>query len=212
MAKKKDKVRVDMGGVEGRVLLPEGEYVVEVESVELGESQSGNEMLTWVFKTKEHADKKLNGQKLWYYTVLNANSLWNLKNLLETLGVEVPDGPMDLDFDELVGEEMIGIVAHDEYDGKTRAKLDDFMPSDESGGTSSSGDDEGEEDVKVEGKKELPKLSEDEIRDMDEDDLKATIEKYDLDVNLDHRKYRTARKKVGAVVDALKDEGHLEEE
>lgn len=60
------------------------------------------------------------------------------------------------------------------------------------------------------GKKELPKLSGEEVQDMEEDDLEGVIEEYGLDVDLDSLK--TLRKKAAAVIDALDTAGHLEEE
>lgn len=60
------------------------------------------------------------------------------------------------------------------------------------------------------GKKELPKLSGEEVQDMEEDDLEGVIEEYGLDVDLDS--FKTLRKKAAAVIDALDTAGHLEEE
>lgn len=60
------------------------------------------------------------------------------------------------------------------------------------------------------GKKELPKLSGEEVQDMEEDDLEGVIEEYSLDVDLDS--FKTLRKKAAAVIDALDTAGHLEEE
>jgi hypothetical protein len=59
-------------------------------------------------------------------------------------------------------------------------------------------------------KKKLPKLSADEVSDMDEDDLESTIEKYGLDVDLAGAK--TLRKKAALVIDALEAAGQLEDE
>lgn len=60
------------------------------------------------------------------------------------------------------------------------------------------------------GKKSLPKLSGEEVQDMNEEDLEGVIEEYGLDVDLDS--FKTLRKKAAAVIDALDTAGHLEEE
>lgn len=58
--------------------------------------------------------------------------------------------------------------------------------------------------------KKLPKLTTDEVQGMDEDELAEVIEKYDLDTDLDD--YKTLRKKAAAVIDALEDGEHIEDE
>lgn len=57
--------------------------------------------------------------------------------------------------------------------------------------------------------KKMPKLSSDQVQEMDEDDLQETIDNYKLDVDLDD--YKTLRKKAAAVVDALENEDMLDE-
>lgn len=74
-------------------------------------------------------------------------------------------------------------------------------------------DEEEEEDEKpAKGKKskKLPQLTADEIQGMDEDELGEVIEKYSLDTDLDD--FKTLRKKAAAVIDAMEDGGHIEEE
>ena len=74
-------------------------------------------------------------------------------------------------------------------------------------------DEEEEEDEKpAKGKKskKLPQLTADEIQGMDEDELGEVIEKYELDTDLDD--FKTLRKKAAAVIDAMEDGGHIEEE
>lgn len=215
--RKKNSVTIDFTGVEMRTLIPEGEYSVKVDKVTLETSkESGNEYLAWNFRIIDD-NPKHDGQLLYFNTSLQPQSLWSLRSLLETLEFEVPKGPTDLDFDELVELEMIAVVEHETYEGKKRSRLVDFMPTDE-------GEEDEERDVTVDedeekkspkrGKKkkrdELEPLSEDEIGEMSIEELKEVVEKYDLDIDFD--RLRSARKKFNAIIDALEETGHLAEE
>src|SRR5580698_2478078 len=91
----------DLSGVEGRILVAEGEYLVEVDEVTSEEGDAG-EYFKWVFAVID--DKKFTGAKLYYNTSLAKNSLWNLKTLLEALGVDIPDEAFDIDPEDLVGK------------------------------------------------------------------------------------------------------------
>lgn len=239
--KKSNKVKVNMKGVEGRVLLPEGEFHAEVHSVELDESDKG-QYLSWKFKLNTPDDPKLNGQITRpYITSLQTQALWNLRNLLTTLGVEVPDGPMEIDPAEMVGLSLIIVIEHDTYEGKKQAKVVDFMPGD-----SESDDEEDDEEVDVdededeededeeegdeeededeededeedededdEEEEELEMVTEAEVKEMDLEELADLIKTYDLDVNLKDKKLKTAKKKIAAIVAALEEEGYLADE
>ena len=236
MAKKKSKkagLKVDFTGVEARTLLDEGEYLVTVAEIEQKESESGNDYLSWTFEVTEEGYSG----KLYHNTSLQPQSLWSLRNLLETLQVEVPDGPMEIDFDELVGLEVIAVVEHEKYEGKMRARITDFLkavdaeeedaeedddeeeeeeappPKKGKKGKKAPGPEEDEEeDVEVEGdeEEELEKLTEEQVGDMDEEELADLVKTYGLEVNL--KKLKTTRKKIGAVIDALEEAGYLEEE
>lgn len=200
--RKKEGVSVDFTDVEARVLLPEGEYEVKVDSITIktGE-ESGEDYLEWVFRTQNVEEGRYDRQPIYFNTSLQPQALWNLRSLLETLDVEVPSGPMDLGFEELIGLEMVAVVEHETYDNKTRARLVDYLPLDVGAG----------ERVNVEegGKAgELEKIPEEDVNDMSEDELEDVVEKYDLDVELS--KITRMRKKQGAVCDALEDKNYLE--
>lgn len=98
--------------------------------------------------------------------------------------------------------------------GRRAAKEEDEEEEEKPSRRSRRGGDDEEEKPKGRssrrGKKELPKLSGEEVQDMEEDDLEGVIEEYGLDVDLDS--FKTLRKKAAAVIDALDTAGHLEEE
>lgn len=218
--KKKKKsaggVSVDFEGVGSRVLLPEGEYPARVKQLEIKTSESsGEDYIAWEFETFDCEDEKLNGVPLYFSTSLQPKALWNLRGLLEAMGVDVPDGPMDLDFDELVDEEVLAIVKHEEWDGKTRAKMKDYSPlservSGEKVKVTEEDDDEDEDEPKTKKKgKKLAKVDPSELDEMDVEELEDLVNTYELDVDLDD--YKTAKKKINAVKEALEAAGHLED-
>lgn len=214
--KRSNAVSIDFEGVEaeggGGFHIKDGSYRMKCTGCEDTESDKGNAMFKWEFTGLEKAAK---GKKFYIYTVYDPpDSLWKLRSLLEALGQEVPDGPMDVDPDEMIDLEIIGIVTTEEYQNKEVSKMTDFSSVD--------GDEEEEEEenkpargakktaAKKKGKKELEALSADEVKAMDEDEMVEVVEKYELEVDLDEHK--TPRRKASAIIAALEEKELLSDE
>jgi flagellar biosynthesis GTPase FlhF len=122
-AASKSVVSVDFTGVEsgGRGAIPEGDYRFEVKEATRETSQAGNDMVKLTFAVSEAGPYK--GRQQWMYCTLGAESLWKFRMVLEALGFEVPDGPMDVDLNELVGAELMGSVIHEDYQGEVRSRI-----------------------------------------------------------------------------------------
>jgi flagellar biosynthesis GTPase FlhF len=165
-ASKKKTVSVNFTGVESRVLLPEDDYHVKVSEVTKEEGSKGD-YLKWVFEVTEG---KFEGNKVYFNTSLTEQSLWNLKNLLTTLGVEVPNDELDIDLDELVDLEMMAAIAHENYEGKRQARLVDFYASDESASAPADEDEDEEEEEKPAKKSSKKASKKDEDEDEDEEE------------------------------------------
>lgn len=222
MAKKKKKgngLSLNFKDVKVLKTVPEGNYLVKVEEAELTTSSNDNEMISWVF---EIAAGKYEGQKLYYNTNIGKESLWKLREVLEALGQDVPDGKMDLDLSELVGCECGVVVYQEVYEGKNRAKIADFLAADEvdeSDNDSEEEEDDEEEKPKTKGKgKKSSKKKDDEeeedaeevdVSSMDEDELAELVEDKGLDVDLDD--YSSIKKKRKAVAEALEKGGDDED-
>jgi hypothetical protein len=197
--KKTSKISVDFTGVETRILLPEGIYNAKVASVEM-EPNDGKPYLKWTFRTIDD-DPKLNDKPLYNNTSLQPQSLWVLGSLLETLGVDRPDGAMDLDLDELVDLELGLVVEHEEYQGKQRAKVVDFTPA-------GSSDDDGDvtvDDDNDTGNSET--YTEEQVLEMDEGELDELVEELGLKV----KKSKKLPVYAAAVVTALEGAGLIGE-
>lgn len=116
----------NLSGVEGRVTVPEGEYRVKVAEINEKEGNAAD-YYEWVFAI---AEGQFEGQKLFYNTSLAEQALWNLRSLLESLGIEIEDDDMTLDPDDLMDRELMVMVEHEVYEGKKRSRIVDFSPVD----------------------------------------------------------------------------------
>lgn len=123
-------INVDFTGVEaGGIVVPEGDYLVEVEDVEQKTSEtSGNDYLALTLKV---ADGDHKGKKLFHNCSLQPQALFNLRGVLEALGFEVPNGPMEFDPADMIGQQCGVTVAHETYEGKKKARPIDFFSADE---------------------------------------------------------------------------------
>lgn len=171
---------------------------------------------------------------------------FRLRNLLEALGMEIPDEATELDFEELVGQEVGAVVTPYDWEGKSKVKFDycsvedldtgdDEVPAKK--GKKAKPEEEEEEEEKSSkksSKKKKPdpdeeeeeeddppkksskksskkaQLTQEEIRDMDDDELEAVIKKHDLEVDLSD--FKTLKKQQAAVIDACEEAGILSEE
>lgn len=123
-------INVDFTGVEaGGIVVPEDDYLVEVEDVEQKTSEtSGNDYLALTLKV---ADGDHKGKKLFHNCSLQPQALFNLRGVLEALGFEVPNGPMEFDPADMIGQQCGVTVAHETYEGKKKARPIDFFSADE---------------------------------------------------------------------------------
>lgn len=195
------RVSVDFTDVEVRVHIPPGIYRAKVDEVAAETTSNKNEMLSWKFRTIDD-DKKLDDKPLFYNTVLVPQSLWVLGALLDSLGVDRPDGPMDLDLDELVGLELELIVEEGEFEGKPRSEVIDFQPIKEN-----EDEDKGEDTPEVKDDTgEDSSYTEEEIMAMEADELDEVVSDEELGVKTLKKlsKYRTR------VLEALKEANLIE--
>lgn len=217
LSKNSRVISIDWTDVEagkGGVLIDEGNY--EVKTIEVEQSigdKSGEPYLKWQFEIISSGEFK--GKSLYYNTSLQQKSLWNLRGVLEVLGIEIPDGPEDLDLDELI-DRTVGVeVQHEIYEGKPKSVIVDFFEfkeeSEEKPIKKASKINEEEEKLstKKTSKKLVKKYTEDELLEKDEDELENLNEEHELDVNLDE--LNSLRRKRAAIIEALEEKGLVEE-
>lgn len=164
-SKKTSSVKVNFKNVESRRTPPEGDYILQVLEAEAGtSSSSGGDQIVF---TLEIAKGEFKGQKVWFYCPLAENSLWKLHAFLTALGVDVPEDETEIDLEELVGLEVVGVLTHETYQGKKRAKMTDFDSVENYKGADSDDSDDDDEDEKPKKGKKSKKSSDD---DDDEDE------------------------------------------
>lgn len=213
----------------GGFRIPEGDYRMKVKEVEDTESDAGNSMFKWTFEGLEGKSK---GKLFYLYTVYDPpDSLWKLRSLLDALGQDVPEGPLELDLDEMVDLEIIGTVGDEEYKNKMTSKLQDFSSVDngddddeeekpkgkkKAGKKDEEEDEEDEEEEKPKKgakkgkKKALEAVSAEEVKAMDDDEMGELVEKYELEVDLSEHK--TPRRKASAIIAALEEKELLSDD
>lgn len=196
--KKAGSVKVNFKDVESRRTPPEGDYVVEVTDAQMGVSGNKNDQIEF---TLEVAKGEYKGTKLWLYCPLQENSLWKLHAFLTALGEEVPDEEMEIDLPELIGKQCLGVLTHEKYNGKNRAKMTDFDTLENYKGGDEDGKDKkfkkdkkGGKDAKADKAPNYSKMDEDDLRKLvvdrgladkkaakklDDDDMVKLLEKDD---------------------------------
>ena len=163
-SRKKNVLKIDFTNVEPGGKVPEGDYPVRVKEVTLEESSSGNPYLKWIF---EIIDGKHKGKVLYHNTSLQPQALFNLRNTLEALGMEVPQTVVELDLDNLIGLKAAVSVEIEVYQGKEKSRvvevfpLEDLVEEDEEDEEDYEDEDDDDEDDEDE---------DDEVEDEDESD------------------------------------------
>lgn len=169
------KLKVDMTGVESYTRCSEGEHLVKVKKMEMGQVQgSGDDALKAVFEVIQGSDK---GCQVFETFSLSEKALWKLKQFLMAIGMKA-DGKLNLDLDKLERKICVIDVIHDEYNGTKRAKISSYLKpteeSDEDDEEEDDDEDEEEEPVKKPAKKaptkKPSKKQPDPADDEDEDD------------------------------------------
>lgn len=127
----KRTVTVDFEGVEaggGSVHIPEGDYGFRITKASLKKGkESGKDNIVFSLKVIRGHDRGLN-KSLRHNCSLQKQSLWNLRNLIESAGKQVPSKAVKLDLDKMAGWELAGTVIDSEYNGKPKSEISAFFP------------------------------------------------------------------------------------
>lgn len=153
MARKK---KLDFSNVEAYIKCAEGQHIVKLVEMEETESQAGNDMLSATFQVVKGQST---GAKLYDNFVLTEKALWKLQSFLMAVGMKA-DGKIVLDIDKLIGKTCIVEVEHEEYEGKTRARIQEFKKLSAAVEDEDEADDiDEEDDVEEEAPKKKPASS-----------------------------------------------------
>lgn len=202
MAKKTNKkgIKLNFDGVEtGYKAVPEGTYEVRVKEIEAGTSQANAPKLDFKFEIISGKNK---GSLLFYTCSLQPQALFKLKVVLEALGYEIPEGNFNLDIDELIDLECSVEVAHETYEGKKRARIVEFITSDDSDEDDSDDEEDTDEDEEEDEDTDDEDEDDEDDEDEDEDDDEDEDEEDEVDYeSLSLKELKALAKEKGIKVD-----------
>lgn len=168
------KLSVDFSNVEERreggkaAHVPEGDYLLQVRGITLESKKddSSSKYLKWRFGIFE--PKKFSTAGLVYHnTSLKPEALWNLRNLLEDLGIKVPKSIMGIPLSQIVERKMIvgaTLADGEPYNGKVRSEIVATFKKDQFEAAASSESEESEDEASTE-------ETEEDVEELDVDDL-----------------------------------------
>jgi hypothetical protein len=220
-SKNKTSITLDLSDVETRGRLSEGDHLLEVDEVTI-ESGEEHKYLKWKFKAPEEDTDP--GGVVYLNTSTAPQSLWALRALLESLDIEIPDEPFDLDVAEMAGAQMNATISMEEYDGKPQPRIADHWPVEEAEQakpapattkasrkstkeettkktTTASAKSNGRKKAAAEAAEES--VTQDEVNDMSQEELEDVIKEFELDVDLSQ--FKTLRKMRAATIDAAEE-------
>ena len=189
--KKASTIKVDFTGVESSGQVQEGRQILTVKEVELKTSEnSGNDYLNWKFSAK--------GGTVYHSTSLQPQTLWNLRNVLEAMGMEVPESSLDIDLTEFPDMQLGAEIEHEKYQGKKKPVIVDVFPVEEL-------EESEEEDEESEGE-ESEDITYEDVMEMEMEELLELAEEEEIKVTA------KAKKKLGTLRDFIADKLELEAE
>lgn len=134
-------INVDFSDVDSFEPLPEGQYDVEIDKVEVRENKAGDGLyLNWELIV---LDGEYENRRLWMITSLKPQALFRLKQVLEDLGVtDDEDEEVELEYDddvdpttqsgprllfpEVEGLEAVAVVKNEMYDGREKNRVNEL--------------------------------------------------------------------------------------
>lgn len=121
------KWKLDFSEVEDTPEILPGKYLVKVKSIEKKEG-SEYPYLQWELTIVSGKGKGLN---IRHITSLKPSALFNLRNTLVALGLNVPKSAISLDPDKLIGRQMGVEVTMRPYEGKDYPNVKKTFPASE---------------------------------------------------------------------------------
>lgn len=205
---RKGVMSVDLSNVETYTPMEEGKHLLKVVEIEEKEGDAGP---YWAWKFEAAAKDGPSGSVI-HNTSFAKQALFNLKSLLESLQVDIPDSEFDLVIDDMIGLEMMAEIAHEdvETDNGTRryGRIVDHWPATEEDDKPGKKKDKEEHPVRKSSKKK--DVTAEDVNEMSQDELEELIEAHKLDIDLGD--FRTVSKMRAGVIDALTDAGVIEGE
>ena len=122
-------MKIDLTGIdawEGGVILPPGEYLVEVDDATEQTSSGGNPQIQLEMRA---IGGEQDGGTIRDWVTITPESLGRVKQVLNAMGVANLDGEIEFEAAELVGKRCRIVVRNELYDGKDRTKVKAYQPA-----------------------------------------------------------------------------------
>lgn len=116
------KVKLDFSNVETYKKCEEGTHTAKLTQIDKGTTQAGDDMLKAVFEVVSGNSK---GARVFENFALTDKALWKFKMCLSAMGIKA-DGKIAIDLDNLIGKTVDIDVAHEEYNGQVRARIQGY--------------------------------------------------------------------------------------
>jgi hypothetical protein len=149
--RKMDFTNVKDGGNFRPKRRPEGDYLAKVVKVEDSTSNAGNEQ--WVFTIMVKGDQRSTYP---YYCGIDEKQAWKVRKMFIAAGIQVPKKMVLVDPNKLVGKEVGIVLVDDEYEGRMKSVIDEFIPVDDVTGEGDDDDADEVEEDEVEEVEEAP--------------------------------------------------------
>jgi len=119
------KLNVNFDDVAVSEVVPEGRYSATIDGVEerVGQAEPHNQYWNVEFTIQ---DQPVVGRKVWDVFMLQPQSLWKLKRLMQCANMPT-EGRADLDSEELLGQEVGVVVMHETYEGQVRSRVKGYF-------------------------------------------------------------------------------------
>lgn len=151
-SKSKTSIKLDLSNV-GESFRADEEYHVKVSECTLEEGTNAP-----YFKLKfVGVDKEFEKSAMYHNASTSESSLWRLRPLMEALGMDIPNGPMEVDAEDFIGRECMCSTFKDTYQGGSSVKPDEFWPVD---GDDSKGSAKGDSEDEI----DLDEIDDDDIK------------------------------------------------
>lgn len=152
---------------------PEGDYEAKIVKVDDHQPKDSDKEMGWVFTVQIKGDARSSYP---IYGSPTADQAWKIRKLFIACGMAVPKKMVLVDPNKLVGRELGVILVDDEYNGKIKSSIDDFIPVDDLQGNDNDATDDDDEDeepparTKKSKKRPEPEPEDDEEDEDDDDD------------------------------------------
>lgn len=128
---------------------PEGEYLARIVKVDDHQPNDKDKPMGWVFTITIDGDARSTYP---VYAGPDEKQAWKVRKMFVAAGIAVPKKRVMVDPNRLAGKEIGVFLEDDEYEGRLRSRVADFLTVDEIG----EGNDEAEDEIEEEEEEEAP--------------------------------------------------------